>query len=62
MSQNRKKDFNPVTKIYDSSDYNKQDEVSKGLATTHEQFSDSYMVGDILTHDPENQDREGNKK
>ncbi|WP_428908218.1 YozQ family protein [Niallia sp. Krafla_26] len=62
MSQNEKKEFKSVTKIYDSSDYNKKDEVSKGLATTHEQVSDTYMVGDMLTHAPENQDREGNKK
>jgi len=52
MNENNKKGFNPVTKIYEASDYKNQDEVSKGLATTHEQFSDSYMA------DPNNQNRD----
>lgn len=58
MNENRKKDFNKVTKIYDAADYHKQDEVSQGLATTHEQVSDVYMAGDILTHDPKYQNRD----
>jgi hypothetical protein len=62
MSRNNKKDFKPVTKIYDESDYNKQNEVSQGLATTHEQFSDVYMAGDILTHDPKYQNRDSKNK
>ncbi|MCQ6274836.1 YozQ family protein [Bacillus sp. V3B] len=32
---------------YDSSDYQKKDQLSSGLATTHEQFSDSYAEGEI---------------
>lgn len=62
MSQNEKKKFNSVTKIYDSSDYQKKDEVSSGLVVTHEQVSDAYMVGDMLTHDPENQITEDKKE
>ncbi|RDU37219.1 DUF4025 domain-containing protein [Neobacillus piezotolerans] len=34
-------------RIYDPSDYKKQDEVSAGLAETHEQASDVYMEGEI---------------
>nr|WP_263325043.1 YozQ family protein [Neobacillus sp. Marseille-Q6967] len=34
-------------RIYETSDYQNKDEVSTGLATTHEQFSDTYMEGQI---------------
>jgi len=34
-------------RVYDASDYQSNDEVSSGLATTHEQFSDAYMEGEI---------------
>jgi hypothetical protein len=34
---------------YDSSDYQKKDELSNGLATTHEQVSDTYMEGEIAS-------------
>jgi hypothetical protein len=34
-------------RTYDSSDYQKKDQLSSGLATTHEQFSDSYVEGEI---------------
>jgi hypothetical protein len=34
-------------RIYDASDYQKNDTLSQGLATTHEQFSDSYMEGEV---------------
>ncbi|WP_394232241.1 YozQ family protein [Niallia oryzisoli] len=57
MGKDQGNNFKPVNKIYDSSDYEKNNQESKGLAETHEQFSDSYMVGDILTHDPSNQDK-----
>ena len=62
MSEKEKKNFNKVTKVYSASDYNKQNEVSQGLATTHEQVSDAYMSGDILTHDPKYQNREDSQK
>ena len=58
MSKNEKKEFNSVTKIYDSTDYKKQNEVSKGLAVTHEQVSDAYMVGEVSTNNPENHNTE----
>ncbi|MFF2446757.1 YozQ family protein [Neobacillus sp. NPDC058068] len=34
-------------RTYQASDYQKIDPLSSGLATTHEQVSDSYMEGDI---------------
>ncbi|WP_139187798.1 YozQ family protein [Bacillus tuaregi] len=57
MSKAKGNSFKPVNKIYDSGDYEKQNQESQGLAETHEQVSDAYMVGDILTHDPSNQDK-----
>jgi len=32
---------------YQPEDYGKNDQLSQGLATTHEQVSDSYMEGEI---------------
>lgn len=34
-------------RVYEVEDYNRQDELSSGLATTHEQASDDYMEGTI---------------
>ncbi|MEW9051882.1 MAG: YozQ family protein [Neobacillus sp.] len=34
-------------RIYHTSDYQKSDELSSGLATTHEQVSDAYMEGEV---------------
>lgn len=34
-------------RTYHLSDYHKNDEVSSGLATTHEQVSDTYAEGEI---------------
>jgi hypothetical protein len=34
-------------RIYETSDYQKNDVISTGLATTHEQASDAYMEGEI---------------
>jgi hypothetical protein len=46
-----KKVPNNSTKIagrtYATSDYQKNDALSNGLATTHEQVSDTYMEGEI---------------
>lgn len=46
-----KKDNENSTKLaartYSPEDYNKQDQLSSGLATTHEQVSDSYAEGEI---------------
>ncbi|HSU79907.1 MAG TPA: YozQ family protein [Candidatus Angelobacter sp.] len=43
MPENQK----PMTKQYDPSDYKKTSIESKGLATTHEQVSDTYTEGTI---------------
>lgn len=46
-----KKNSNENTEIagrtFHTSDYQKSDSLSAGLATTHEQVSDTYMEGDI---------------
>jgi hypothetical protein len=34
-------------RTYDVSDYQKNDQLSAGLATTHEQVSDAYVEGEI---------------
>ncbi|MDQ1144551.1 hypothetical protein QE429_001378 [Bacillus sp. SORGH_AS 510] len=34
-------------RVFDTSDYQKGDALSSGLATTHEQVSDTYMEGEI---------------
>ncbi|MFT4415889.1 YozQ family protein [Fredinandcohnia humi] len=34
-------------RYYETEDYNKEDQLSSGLATTHEQASDAYMEGEI---------------
>jgi hypothetical protein len=34
-------------RTFHTSDYQKSDPLSKGLATTHEQVSDAYMEGEI---------------
>lgn len=34
-------------RIYEPSDYKRNDEVSAGLAETHEQASDVYMEGEV---------------
>lgn len=34
-------------RVYNVSDYQKNDQLSTGLATTHEQVSDAYMEGEI---------------
>ncbi|WML54580.1 YozQ family protein [Neobacillus sp. PS3-12] len=48
MDQKVPKDSQKVAgRVYDPSDYQKTDQLSSGLAETHEQFSDSYMEGEI---------------
>nr|WP_295970726.1 YozQ family protein [uncultured Bacillus sp.] len=51
------KKFDTVNELYQSSDYKRNQTVSKGLADTHEQVSDSYMTGDVST----NQEKEKNR-
>jgi hypothetical protein len=48
MDQKVPKDSQKVAgRVYDPTDYQKSDQLSSGLAETHEQFSDSYMEGEI---------------
>ncbi|WP_147534874.1 YozQ family protein [Bacillus marasmi] len=48
MKNNMSKDSSKVAgRNYDVSDYQKTDQLSKGLATTHEQVSDTYIEGEI---------------
>ncbi len=48
MDQKVPKDSqNLAGRVYDPSDYQKKDQLSAGLAKTHEQFSDTYMEGEI---------------
>jgi hypothetical protein len=42
---------------YDVSDYQKEDQLASGLAKTHEQVSDTYMVGECQP----NVDKENSK-
>ncbi|MEW8971779.1 MAG: YozQ family protein [Mesobacillus sp.] len=47
MRENMGKNTELAGRIYDTSDYQKNDELSNGLAMTHEQASDSYVEGQI---------------
>jgi hypothetical protein len=47
MRENKGKNTELAGRIYDTSDYQKNDELSNGLAMTHEQASDSYVEGQI---------------
>ncbi|MGE7767388.1 YozQ family protein [Peribacillus sp. NPDC096540] len=47
-SKESKKDSLDIAgRIYDVSDYKRKDTLSSGLATTHEQVSDTYTEGEI---------------
>ncbi|MFS0638281.1 YozQ family protein [Mesobacillus foraminis] len=49
MDKNLNKDnLKLAGRQYHTDDYNRQDELSSGLAKTHEQVSDTYMEGEIL--------------
>jgi hypothetical protein len=41
-----KENLNLAGRYYEVEDYNREDQLSSGLATTHEQVSDTYMQGD----------------
>lgn len=43
-----KENLNLAGRYYEVEDYSKNDELSSGLATTHEQVSDTYMEGEIM--------------
>lgn len=41
-----KENLNLAGRYYEVEDYNRDDQLSSGLAITHEQVSDTYMEGD----------------
>jgi hypothetical protein len=47
MKENKGKNLELAGRMYDTLDYHKNDELSNGLAMTHEQASDSYVEGEI---------------
>jgi hypothetical protein len=46
-SKNQKDSLDLAGRQYEVEDYNRNDQLSSGLATTHEQVSDTYMEGEI---------------
>lgn len=47
MNKDNKKSSELADRHYQPEDYQKKDEISAGLAVTHEQVSDAYMEGEI---------------
>ncbi len=48
MNQKSSKESEKLAgRIYGPSDYHKDDQLSSGLATTHEQFNDTFTEGEI---------------
>lgn len=47
MDKNKGKSSDLANRYYEPEDYKRKDQLSSGLATTHEQVSDSYMEGEI---------------
>jgi hypothetical protein len=45
--RNTKDSTNIAGRIFHTDDYQKNDDLSSGLATTHEQVSDTYMEGEV---------------
>lgn len=43
------KDSSTPVRNFENEDYNRKDETSKGLATTHEQVSDLYKRGEVVS-------------
>jgi hypothetical protein len=46
MRKNESKNTDLAGRMYEASDYKRSDELSNGLAVTHEQVSDVYAVGE----------------
>lgn len=44
-------------KTYQYSDYYKDDQLSQGMATSHEQVSDAYMEGTVENNQSEKQEK-----
>lgn len=47
MEKGESKNTDLAGRMYDSFDYKRNDQLSNGLAVTHEQASDSYTEGEI---------------
>lgn len=47
MDKNKEKSSDLANRYYEPEDYKRKDQLSSGLATTHEQVSDSYTEGEI---------------
>ncbi|PJN88852.1 YozQ family protein [Bacillus sp. mrc49] len=60
--KSKEKSSNIAGKVYDVSDYKRDDTLSSGLATTHEQVSDVYNAGGITSADRNEKDSENEEK
>ncbi|CAM4003173.1 YozQ family protein [Mesobacillus thioparans] len=47
MEKDKSKRTEVAGRMYETADYQRDDELSKGLAMTHEQASDSYAEGEV---------------
>jgi hypothetical protein len=47
MKEEQKESLNLANRYYETEDYKRNDQLSSGLAETHEQVSDSFMEGEI---------------
>ncbi|MCK1993706.1 DUF4025 domain-containing protein [Peribacillus muralis] len=54
--------LNIAGRVYDVSDYKRDDTLSSGLATTHEQVSDAYNASGITSADRNKKDSETEKE
>ncbi|MFD9625627.1 YozQ family protein [Peribacillus muralis] len=54
--------LNIAGRVYDVSDYKRDDTLSSGLATTHEQVSDAYNASGITSVDRNKKDSETEKE
>ncbi|MGE7878143.1 YozQ family protein [Peribacillus muralis] len=60
--KSNEKSSNIAGRVYDVSDYKRDDTLSSGLATTHEQASDAYNAGGIASADQNENDSEKEKE
>ncbi|WHX42966.1 YozQ family protein [Mesobacillus sp. AQ2] len=47
MKKDKNKSTEVAGRMYETADYQRNDELSNGLAMTHEQASDSYAEGEV---------------
>ncbi|AOH54805.1 hypothetical protein ABE28_010620 [Peribacillus muralis] len=60
--KSNEKSSNIAGRVYDVSDYKRDDTLSSGLATTHEQVSDAYNAGGMTSADQNEHDSEKEKE